>query len=37
MGVVGAGAIVRDSMIGAEGQVGNGETLIDSTVPTAAS
>ena len=33
MGAVGAGSVVRDSMIGAEGRVGDGESLIDGTAP----
>ena len=37
MGVVGADATVRDSMIGAEGHVDDGETLIGAAVPAAAS
>ena len=34
MGTVGAGSVVRDSMVGAEGHVGDGESLIDGTAPT---
>ncbi len=33
MGVVGAGAVVLDSMVGAEGTVHDGERLIDATAP----
>jgi mannose-1-phosphate guanylyltransferase len=33
MGAVGANAVVRDSMIGLDGQVGRGESLIDATAP----
>jgi mannose-1-phosphate guanylyltransferase len=33
MGTVGRGAVVRDSMVGADGSVGDGERLIDATAP----
>ncbi len=33
MGTVGAGAVVRDSMVGADGTVPDGERLIDATAP----
>jgi len=33
MGAVGSGAVVRDSMVGADGKVGDGERLIDATSP----
>jgi len=33
MGAVGAGAVVRDSMVGADGHVGDGESLIEGTAP----
>jgi mannose-1-phosphate guanylyltransferase len=33
MGAVGSGAVVRDSMVGADGRVGDGERLIDATSP----
>jgi mannose-1-phosphate guanylyltransferase len=33
MGAVGAGAVVRDSMVGADGRVGDGERLIEATAP----
>jgi mannose-1-phosphate guanylyltransferase len=35
MGTVGAGAVVRDSMVGADGTVPDGERLIDATAPPA--
>jgi mannose-1-phosphate guanylyltransferase len=33
MGAVGSGSVVRDSMVGAEGRVGDGESLIEGTAP----
>ena len=33
MGAVGAGAVVRDAMIGVDGRVGDGEALIEGTSP----
>ena len=35
MGSVGRDAVVRDSMIGADGHVADGDTLLDATVPAA--
>ena len=37
MGAVGSGAVVRDSMIGAEGRVDDGESLIEGTAPAVSS
>jgi mannose-1-phosphate guanylyltransferase len=37
MGSVGSGSVVRDSMVGAEGHVGDGESLIEGTAPAVAS
>ncbi len=33
MGTVGSDSVVRDSMVGADGRVGDGEQLIDATAP----
>jgi mannose-1-phosphate guanylyltransferase len=33
MGAVGSASVVRDSMVGADGRVGDGESLVDSTAP----
>ena len=33
MGAVGSAAVVRDSMVGADGGVGDGESLVDATAP----
>ena len=35
MGAVGVDAVVRDSMVGADGHVGDGESLIEGTAPAA--
>ena len=33
MGAVGSASVVRDSMVGADGRVGDGESLVDATAP----
>lgn len=33
MGTIGAGAVVRDAMVGADGEVAAGSTLVDGTAP----
>jgi mannose-1-phosphate guanylyltransferase len=37
MGTVGSGSVVRDAMVGADGLVGDGESLIEGTAPAVAS